>query len=362
MGQYGLRAEDGRAIVVIMAVIGVVSIVSVALRIVSRRMRDLSLGLDDYLIMLAMCFVIASTALVITSMALPWTINSLNNHLGPLTAVTQGGVGMPAAEVAFEDIKYTLKIIIPCQALYGASLALAKSSMMVLYYRLFGTKGSFRIAICITGAIVWAWAISIVLESFLLCSPVEFNWNTTLPSRKCGNRNVAFVMAGVLNMVTDLMVMALPLPVSAVSIIRVMSLLSIDFNDVTSTLPIRLMWSIVEQQLAIVCANLPLLRHVFAAILPTTTLGSSRHKTGSGFAATIQLNDGSQQKYGLTLENLGINKSEISSREARVRARPVSPMRWSEDNSWGDSDTELAGRAVPPGGVHMSREDQVRTH
>jgi hypothetical protein len=54
MGEYGLRAEDGRAIVVIMAVLGVVSIASVALRIVSRRMRDLSLGLDDYLIMLAM--------------------------------------------------------------------------------------------------------------------------------------------------------------------------------------------------------------------------------------------------------------------------------------------------------------------
>ncbi|OBT54914.1 hypothetical protein VE04_04924 [Pseudogymnoascus sp. 24MN13] len=303
MGEYGLRAEDGRAIVVIMAVLGVVSIASVALRIVSRRMRDLSLGLDDYLIMLAMCFVIASTALVITSMALPLI----------------GGVGMPAAEVPFEDIKYTLKIIIPCQALYGVCLALVKSSMMVLYYRLFGTKGSFRIAICITGAIVWGWAISIVLESFLLCSPVEFNWNPTLPSGKCGNRNTAFVMAGVLNMVTDLMVMALPLPyiwglqlplgrkigltlvfclglfVSAVSIIRVMSLLSIDFNDVTSTLPMPLMWSIVEQQLAIVCANLPLLRHVFAAVLPTRWLGSSRHKTGGGFAA-IHLNDGSQQK------------------------------------------------------------------
>ncbi|OBT38654.1 hypothetical protein VE00_10757 [Pseudogymnoascus sp. WSF 3629] len=190
-------------------------------------------------------------------------------------------------------------------------------------------------------------------------------------------------MAGVLNMVTDLMVMALPLPyiwglqlplgrkigltlvfclgpfVSAVSIIRVMSLLSIDFNDVTSTLPIPLMWSIVEQQLAIVCANLPLLRHVFTAVLPTRWLGSSRHKTDSGFAA-IQLNDGSKQKYGLTLGNL-VNKSEISSGVAKARARPVSPMRWSEDNSWGHSDTELAGRGVPPGGIHESKEVQVRS-
>lgn len=54
MGKYSLQAEDGRAIVIIMAVIGVVSIASVALRVVPRIMRDLSLGLDDYLIMLAM--------------------------------------------------------------------------------------------------------------------------------------------------------------------------------------------------------------------------------------------------------------------------------------------------------------------
>ncbi|OBT73419.1 hypothetical protein VF21_08096 [Pseudogymnoascus sp. 05NY08] len=98
-----------------------------------------------------------------------------------------------------------------------------------------------------------------------------------------------------------------------------MSLLSIDFNDVTSTLPIPLMWSIVEQQLAIVC---------------------------TGFAA-IQLSDGSQQKYGLTLGNLAVDKSEISLGVARARARPVSPMSWSEDNSWGHSDTELAARGVP---------------
>ncbi|KFY63366.1 hypothetical protein V496_03995 [Pseudogymnoascus sp. VKM F-4515 (FW-2607)] len=69
MGQYGLRDKDGRAIIVTMAVIGAVSIASVALRIASR-VRDLNLG------MLAMCFVIASTALVITSIALPWATDS----------------------------------------------------------------------------------------------------------------------------------------------------------------------------------------------------------------------------------------------------------------------------------------------
>lgn len=103
-------------------------------------------------------------------------------------------------------------MIIVCQCLYGVGLALVKTSMMILYYKLFGTKESMRVAIYATGAIVWLWALSIVLESFLICQPIPYNWNPTIPGGGCGNRNAAFVVAGVLNMVTDLMVMALPIP------------------------------------------------------------------------------------------------------------------------------------------------------
>jgi len=102
-------------------------------------------------------------------------------------------------------------MIIPCQILYGIGLGLIKTSMMVLFLKLFGTKLGLRIAIYITGAIVWGWALSIVLESFLICTPIGFNWNPMVPGGRCGDRNAAFVAAGVLNMVTDLMVMALPL-------------------------------------------------------------------------------------------------------------------------------------------------------
>lgn len=105
------------------------------------------------------------------------------------------------------------QMIIVLQSLYGVGLALVKTSLMVLYYRLFGTVKSFRIAIYLTGVIVWAWGFSIVLESFLLCQPVEFNYNPMRPGGgSCGNRNAAFVVAGALNMVTDFMVMLLPVP------------------------------------------------------------------------------------------------------------------------------------------------------
>lgn len=111
------------------------------------------------------------------------------------------------------NILISTQMIIVLQSLYGVGLALVKTSLMVLYYRLFGTLKSFRIAIYLTGAIVWAWGFSIVLESFLLCQPVEYNYNPMRPGGgSCGNRNAAFVVAGALNMVTDFMVMLLPVP------------------------------------------------------------------------------------------------------------------------------------------------------
>jgi hypothetical protein len=82
---------------------------------------------------------------------------------------------------------------------------------MVLYLRIFGTTKKFRLAIYIATVIVWCWAFSIVIEAFLLCRPFPSNWDPTVPG-KCGNRNAAFVAAGALNMLTDIMVLLLPVP------------------------------------------------------------------------------------------------------------------------------------------------------
>lgn len=113
------------------------------------------------------------------------------------------------SQVPIADVKFVLKAIIPMQALYGIGLALVKTSMMGLYWRLFGSKTSFRTAVYIVGAIVWGWGLSIVLEVFLLCTPFEFNWNQAVAGH-CANRNAAFVAAGVLNLMTDLLVLSLP--------------------------------------------------------------------------------------------------------------------------------------------------------
>lgn len=52
-GKYGLRARDGRNIVIVIIVLGILAIAAVILRVVSRRIRKVSLGLDDYLMLTA---------------------------------------------------------------------------------------------------------------------------------------------------------------------------------------------------------------------------------------------------------------------------------------------------------------------
>ncbi|KAJ5653790.1 hypothetical protein N7490_000793 [Penicillium lividum] len=252
------------------------------------------------------------------------------------------------ATVTLSDVKFKLKMIIVCQALYGTGLALVKTSMMILYHKLFGTKSSMRIAIYATSAIVWAWALSIILESFLLCHPVEYNWNPMLQGGGCGNRNAAFVVAGVLNMVTDILVMSLPIPVSAISMVRVVSLMHVNFNDVTYTLPIPLMWSIVEEQLAIVAANLPLLHRVFSSMLPGNWLGSSSDGMGAP-SGEINSKKRSKQNYSLTRMDVGANRSVITSHNTNSPNR--NHTRWSDDD--GQSDTELAANGMPPDGIQI---------
>lgn len=134
--------------------------------------------------------------------------------------------------------------------------------------------------------------------------------------------------------------------------VRVFSLMSIDFVDAPYTLPLPLMWSIVEEQLAIVAANLPILRHVLAAILPHSWMGSSRRKS----TGLVPYQSSHQnQKYSLTRMDAGKNKTSVSSTKVG-HLQSSSGRRWSDDER---SEVHLAANAAPPDGIQVSREFRV---
>lgn len=51
----------------------------------------------------------------------------------------------------------------------------------------------------------------VILGSFLICQPVAFNWDQTIVGH-CGNSVTLWLSHGVLNIITDLIVLLLPMP------------------------------------------------------------------------------------------------------------------------------------------------------
>jgi len=75
----------------------------------------------------------------------------------------------------------------------------------MFYRRIFGTSKMFQLSALVVISVLVMWAISVILETFLLCRPLAYNWNTSI-NGKCGDRNTVYVSAGALNVVTDFMV------------------------------------------------------------------------------------------------------------------------------------------------------------
>ncbi|KAL3420924.1 integral membrane protein [Phlyctema vagabunda] len=283
---YDLTVPRARDPLIAITVFAAVAVVTTGLRLRARKMRDMRFLLDDY-------FMLAALFTLFISIGIQFA------------CVLAGGVGRHVEDVDPLDVVKTLKLILPFEALYGVTLCLIKVSIVIFYMRIFGLARGFRMSAYIAIGILVAWALSVILETFLLCRPLAFNWDPTIDG-VCGDRNTVYVSAGALNVVTDFMVMALPIPhilslqlkmrkklglvlmfslgifITIISIIRIKSLQIISFTDPTFTLPMGLLWTTLEPCLCIINANLPMTRTYLATKLPHL-FGSTKDRTyGTG--------------------------------------------------------------------------------
>lgn len=279
---YDLSAGTARDPLIAITVFIVIAFITTGQRLESRRMRKVPIAIDDFLLLAALFFLCISVGL-------------------QFACVIAGGVGRHTADINPSDVVKTLKLILPFEALYGITLCLIKSSIICFYFRIFGNTRSFRISAFVVLAFIICWALSVILETFLLCRPVAYNWDTSIKGT-CGDRNKVYVSAGALNVITDFMVMSLPIPhilslqlklkkklglllmfslglfITIISIIRIKSLQVISFADPTYTLPMGLFWTTLEPCLCIINANLPMVRTYLTSHFPTV-FGSTSDQT-----------------------------------------------------------------------------------
>ncbi|KAL8993874.1 MAG: hypothetical protein Q9169_006013 [Polycauliona sp. 2 TL-2023] len=96
--------------------------------------------------------------------------------------------------------------------MYGASVALSKIAILLLFVRVFTTTSrNFTVTVWIIGAFVGATGLATIFGSIFPCTPIGYNWDKTGPGRCIDELEFARSMAA-LNVITGLATLLLPLP------------------------------------------------------------------------------------------------------------------------------------------------------
>jgi len=120
------------------------------------------------------------------------------------------GYGMHGADLEKPELSLALKYFFIAQAPYKITVGLNKIAIVLLYLRIFISR-SFRITAFTVLFIVAAWTIATVGATIGQCVPIQGAWNKTTKAT-CINSDVFWVAYAVGNIITDAIVLVLPIP------------------------------------------------------------------------------------------------------------------------------------------------------
>jgi hypothetical protein len=121
------------------------------------------------------------------------------------------GMRYHGTEIPLANSVFIAQQLVAYQVVYTTAMSSVKLSYLWFYLRIF-PQPNFRKWIWICMGLIGVYWVGSMLEIFLICRPFEMNWNPTIPGGHCASFNVAFASNGVFNMITDLIIMLLPIP------------------------------------------------------------------------------------------------------------------------------------------------------
>ncbi|KEQ77812.1 hypothetical protein M436DRAFT_36696, partial [Aureobasidium namibiae CBS 147.97] len=225
---------------------------------------------DDYLIILA--------ALVFYA------------EVGCFQYIVQVGLGRHLWDVSAERFSPTfLEVWTFGAMIYSVCMLLTKMSILMLYRRLFPID-NFRYLWWMCVFCTMGYGLGAIFSSLFACVPVRAQWDLTISASRCINKQAFYIGNGVMNIITDLMILALPIPIvwrltlelrqkiilsvvftlgsisCVISLVRLLSIVTwirVGNSDITYTLQPIVAWSEIELAACIICANAPCLRPFF---------------------------------------------------------------------------------------------------
>ncbi|KAI0973693.1 hypothetical protein F4678DRAFT_425557 [Xylaria arbuscula] len=236
------------------------------LRLWSRRIMNSHLTFSDYTAILALILTIGENTLCLIEAF----IGISGVHVSEILATN------PSLLPTY------LKLATPGIVLWGAANTCVKLSILSLYTTLFPNPKFQKVSYG-TMVVSATFFIYVFLTAFVTCTPVQFNWDKSIPGGTCG-QSVPFLVSGILNVVIDAFIVALPMPmlfnlqlslykkfsvavmfslggvICIISLFRVISLHRWSQQDVTFGSAQISMFSTVEPTLGVVNACLPTIK------------------------------------------------------------------------------------------------------
>ncbi|KAH6888516.1 hypothetical protein B0T10DRAFT_488317 [Thelonectria olida] len=260
--------------------------VALILRLISRRMTKFGYGYEDCLAVLAWVFAVGYS-----TVNLIWTVDY---GLGRKIA------DRPANLTPDEVVEMSWLVLFASEFIYALSIAFSQFTILTFYWRIF-KHSSIRIPIQIMLGASIAWLFVRLGMTIFQCMPIKAFWEAELKETKCGLNEASFFFGTVLtHVVLDLLILILPavqimrmrlqfglkLGVAALFMSGILTCMasifvlieSVTFNTETTEMPydmaLNMIWAVVEVNLAVVSASLPLLRPIFRKVVPVSFLTS----------------------------------------------------------------------------------------
>ena len=98
------------------------------------------------------------------------------------------------------------------QVTWAVAVTFIRASMLALYTRIFRTR-DFRMTCYVVHGINAAFGLATILGACLICLPISFYWDHSTPGGYCGNQKSLDLFIGVFNLLMDVTVVVLPMPV-----------------------------------------------------------------------------------------------------------------------------------------------------
>ncbi|KAI1473096.1 uncharacterized protein F4812DRAFT_411594 [Daldinia caldariorum] len=182
---------------VVVGVFTAIQVFVVAFRFYARSLTASRYGLDDWLVLAALLTQLVQGGIIINS-------------------VRRGTVGYHSGyleETRPEAVTLFLKHLVAISILYSAAIWISKLSICILYRRLFPQRLVY-ILLCIIVSIMISTSIVAVILLFVACRPFWTNWAApSIQSTYCIDKEALFVWSSLPNVVTDAVMLAIPLPI-----------------------------------------------------------------------------------------------------------------------------------------------------